>query len=256
MHKEGFFSRLATLFRGMFGAEVRKAEVRNASIVYQQALEAQSRHHQELKQATSRLVVLRNRMIAERQQLGADLVLVTRALEKSAETDDDDRSLALIEQQRHFNERINQLRKEEGHIEEQIAKAKQHLDDVTTAIRKLKRERTEMLARKAHAEARLKTLEALEAAGSRSTAQAGALATVRDAIEELETSAGLSQKLDTNENPLSIEALRESSRREEDKEELQRIKQQHTQRLLTKKLPTPTVIVPNHLSAVSNEVIR
>lgn len=245
MQKKGFFARLFDLWRGMFGVRIRDAEVRNAEVVYHNAIEERAAQHRTLKDAVGRLVYLRNRLDQQIQRAAGDLAVVEGALQRAAAEGDDARSLALIRKRRALTSELERLRGEHARVQVQADEAKEGLRQLADAIRRLKEERTEMLARKAHAMARIEVAETLRAASGDFTASGQALENVREAIARLEYQADLGHEADhEGVGDVSLSELRRSAEDEADLAELEELKRRANGRFLEERTTTAQGITP------------
>ncbi|MEE8410843.1 MAG: hypothetical protein V3T05_14680 [Myxococcota bacterium] len=227
LQRKGFFSRLTDLWRGMWGVELKKAEARNAEAVYHNAIAEHVKHHDRLKDAIGRMVYLRNRVEADLKERQVDLALVVAALNKATVTSDDDRALVLIRHRKQLGAEVERLREELTRLAAQTEKSKGGLVEVNAAIKRLKVEREEMLARKAHALARRDAqvaLQHLKDTGHLNGALT-ALESVRESIFQLEQSVDLDTEVDVAATgEITVAALRLEAAEEEDRNELARLK--------------------------------
>jgi len=231
--RRGFFARIADLFRGRAGVKLRNAEVRNAEVVYHNAIERRVRQCASLKDAVGRLVYLRNRIEADLRRRSEELKLVGESLLLAAEADENSRALALIRKQRLLEKEIERLTSEHNRLIAQAASAKEGLAEVHKSIEHLKQERDEMVARKAHAEARLEVAEALQQSTGSFAAADEALENVREAIVRLEQDADLDLDDDARiGGEVSMAQLRREAEDRADREALDALKDQLAARLL------------------------
>ncbi len=228
--RKGFFGRLADLWRGIWGVRMTEAEVKNAEAVYHNALNARRRHHDALKEAAGKLLYLRNRAEAELKQHQRDLELVKKALGKAALADEDGRALLLMDKERQLEEAIARCEEQRAQLAGQAEAAKESLAKLASAIDALRTERQQMLARKAHAEARVRARAAYESAVSGGSLEEEALENVREAIARLEDDAGLSPS--AHEGGISLTALRKEAQEESDRERLLALKMELRGRML------------------------
>lgn len=231
-YREGFFARLGRLVRGIFGLNMSRAEARNAEAVYHNAIRNQRAHHDTLKQALGRLIYLRNKTDAVLEKERDSLDLVERALKDAVLADKDDRALSLIDKKRRVEETIARQEADLTRFSEQAREAKQALADLDGSITRLKNERDEMLARKAHALARRDIQATLDNAMSPHSINMQALENVRESIAVLESQAGLSSELRSSGEDISLESLRVEDSKRRDKETLQALKLELSGRLL------------------------
>ncbi len=239
MQRKGFFARLADLWRGFWGVKLSDAEARNAEAVYHNAIADHVRHHDKLKEAIARLVYLRNRMEADHKERGRDLALVEGALKRALSNNDDDLALALIRKKRHFEAEVERLAAELAAMTTQTEKAKEGLQEVQLAIRRLKEERGEMLARKAHALARRDAQEALRRVTDQSSlmGSVSALENVRESIVRLEHEVGMEEEMPQVPGEVSMRDLRREAQDAEDRQTLEELKAELGSHMLVEAAP-------------------
>ncbi len=230
--REGFFARLGRLVRGFFGLRMSRAEARNAEAVYHNAIRGQREHHDKLKQALGRLIYLRNKTEAVLDNERDNLELVERALRDAAMGDDDKRALLLIDKRRRLQEVVERLETDLERFSEQAREAKGALGELEASITRLKNERDEMLARKAHAMARRDIQSVLDRAMSPYSVNMQALENVRESIAMMESQAGLSNETRSEVDDVSLEALRRDDAKRRDQEALQALKMELKGRML------------------------
>lgn len=221
MERKGVFNRFVSLWRGMFGVRVERAEARNAEAVYFQAITEREKNYEELRSAAARLVYLRHRTEAERTQAMKDGVVVEEALKRAALGNDDGKALALMRKRRELGEAEGRQTHELERLSAQADAAKESLDKLAQALSDLKRERVEMLARKAHAEAQQRAQLAFDAALRGGDGASQALEGVREAIARMEVEVGLEQRRD---GEVSMAQLRREAALDGDREALASLK--------------------------------
>lgn len=236
MERKGFFSRLADLWRGVWGVKLKNAEARNAEAVYHNAIAEHVKHHDRLKDAIGRMVYLRNRVEADLKERQEDLALVVVALNKATMASDDNRAMTLIRHRKQLSVEVDRLREELTRLAAQTDKSKGGLIEVKAAIKRLKVEREEMLARKAHALARRDAhvaLQQLKDTGHLSGALT-ALESVRESILQLEQNVDLDNDVDVAATgEVTIAALRLEAAEQEDRNELALLKHELGANLLS-----------------------
>jgi len=224
----GFFSRMADLWRGIWGSKLERAETANTGAVYHSAITRLQNKQTQLKEAVGRLIYLRNRVDSQLQRKSSDLSIVAEALRDSTAGNDDTRSLSLVRKRRVLGEEVERLHNEHQRLQAQADTAKQGLTKVAQSIGKLKQEKSEMLARKVHAEARLEVAHAMRESNVDLGQTFSALENVRESIERLEQAADLDGEMGTgDETELSLGQLRKLAQEREDREELERLKQRN-----------------------------
>ncbi|MEO1174570.1 MAG: PspA/IM30 family protein, partial [Myxococcota bacterium] len=203
------------------------------------AIRNQRGHHDTLKQALGRLIYLRNKTDAVLEKERDNLELVERALKDAVLADNDDRALALIDKKRRIQETVERQEADLKRFSDQAREAKQALSDLDGSITRLKNERDEMLARKAHALARRDIQATLDNAMSPHSINMQALENVRESIAMLESQAGLSSEMRTSGEDVSMESLRVEDSKRRDRETLQALKLEMSGRLLPERKSTP-----------------
>jgi phage shock protein A len=178
----GFFERLTQVWKGFLGLWISDVEARNPEAVYEAAIEERIKKHRELKKAVSGIVYLRNKLQTELEQKTRALAEVNLQIPVAVEEGEDEAALILIEKKDELEAKIGELNMELEKVSTQAEDAKSGLIQFQGEIEKLKREKMEMLAKKANAEARLNIQETLD--GLSTDADIKALENVRDSIEK------------------------------------------------------------------------
>ena len=189
----GFFDRLANVWRGFLSMWVSDIENRNPEAVYEAAIEERVRKHRELKKAVSGIVYLRMKTQAELTEKEAKLKEVNIQIPLAVEKNDDEIALILLQQKNELTASIEKLRGELEQTSREAEEAKQGLVAFAAEIEKLKREKDEMLARKANSEARIKIQETLD--GLSTDADIKALENVREEIKKKQAEANLGSEI-------------------------------------------------------------
>jgi phage shock protein A len=227
MSQHHLFTRFISLVRGSLGTSLRHAEAHNPEAVYDDAVLQRTQHYTHLREAVARLTYLRTRLESELQQQRTDLHLVERALEKSVLANDDTRALGLIRKKRVRSEDITRGEEQLRKLTEQTAQAKRALQELAGSIQQLKGERSEMLARKVHAAARLQLSDVLHQSVGTSLDSNVALENVREAILQLEHEAAVETILDhPSTEDLSFSTLRREGQAAEDAQTLAALKRE------------------------------
>ena len=178
----GFFERLGQVWKGFLGLWISDIEAKNPEAVYEAAIEERIKKHRELKKAVSGIVYLRNKLQAELEQATRSLAEVSLQIPVAVEEGEDEAALVLIEKKDELEAKITQTQMELEKISGQAEESKTGLLQFQGEIEKLKREKMEMLAKRANAEARLKIQETLD--GLSTDADIKALENVRDSIHK------------------------------------------------------------------------
>ena len=208
MSQHNLVMRFVSLVRGRLGTSLRHAEAHNPEAVYDDAVLQRTQHYHQLREAVARLTYLRTRLESELQQQRTDLQLVERVLEKAVRANDDARALELLRRKRTVSEHIDRGEAKLQKLAQDTEQTKTALQDIAESIQQLKNERSEMLARKVHAEARLQVSETLRHAIIPSPDTDIALEHAREAILQLEA-------IETDVAPTSTEDFSVSTLRRE-----------------------------------------
>lgn len=177
-----FFDRVAQVWKGFLSLWVSDLENKNPEAVYEAAIEERIKKHRELKKAVSGIVYLRNKLQAELEQKTKELNEINLQIPIAVEDGDDEVAVVLIEKKDELESAITNIGGELEKISGQAEDAKQGLVAFQAEIEKLKREKMEMLAKKANAEARIKIQETLD--GLSTDADIKALENVRETIQK------------------------------------------------------------------------
>ena len=157
-----FFERLANVWKGFFGLFIADVERNNPEAVYESAIEERIKKHKELKKAVSGIVYLRNKLQSELEQFERELAEVQVQIPIAVEEGEDDVAMVLIQRKDELTAKISSHQVELEKIAAQAEEAKSGLIAFQAEIEKLRREKEEMLAKKASAEARISIQETLD----------------------------------------------------------------------------------------------
>lgn len=189
----GFFDRLSQIWKGFIGLWISDLENRNPEAVYEAAIEERIKKHRDLKKAVSGIVYLRNKLQAELDTKSAELTEINAQIPVAIAEGEDEAALVLLEKKNELEGSIVSLNAELEKVRVQAEEAKSGLIQFQAEIEKLKREKTEMLAKRANAEARIKINETLN--GLSTDADIKALENVRENIEKMEAEADISSEI-------------------------------------------------------------
>ena len=188
-----FFDRLTNLWKGFLSLWISDYENKNPEAVYESAIEQRKKKYLELKKAVSGIVYLRNKLQEELKQKEAQLVEVNAQIPIAVQEGEDEAAMVLIQRKDELDAAIAGLRAELEKVSTQAEEAKSGLITFQGEIEKLKREKQEMLAKKATAEARIQINESLE--GLSADADIKALDNVRESIHKIQAEADVSQEV-------------------------------------------------------------
>lgn len=189
----GFFERLGNLWKGFVGLFISNMEQEHPEAVYEAAIQKQIEKYNELKKAVSGLVYLRNKYTTELEKKKKDLDEVDLQIPIAVQQGEDEVAVVLLERKETLTSEINGLKLELEKAEAQAEEAKSSLLTFQGEINKLKREKEEMLAKKANAEARIRIEQSLN--GLSTEADLKALENVREGIHKLAAEADVSKEV-------------------------------------------------------------
>ncbi len=199
----GFFDRIGNLWNGFWGLWISGKESKNPEAVYEAAIDERIKKHRDLKKAVSGIVYLRNKISTELETKERELKEVNGQLPVAIESGDDDVAIVLLTKKNELEKALEQLKVDSEKVTAQANDAKDSLVAFQGEIEKLKRERDEMLAKKATAEARIQIQETLD--GLSTDADIKALENVREHIHKMQAEAdiGTEMKADSLDSRLA-----------------------------------------------------
>jgi phage shock protein A len=205
----GFFERLANIWRGFLSLWISDIESRNPEAVYESAIDERVRKHRDLKKAVSGIVYLRNKLSTEMEQKERDLKDVMKQIPIAVEDGEDEVALVLIQKKDELTGQIEKLSAELAKVSDQAEDAKRGLISFQAEIEKLKREKDQMLAKKANAEARIQIQETLD--GLSTEADIKALEGVREHIDKLQAEADIGSEIQGDSLDAKLAKIREKA---------------------------------------------
>jgi phage shock protein A len=205
----GLFQRLANLWKGFLSLWVSNIETKNPEAVYEAAIEERIRKHKELKKAVSGIVYLRNKTSAELETKEKELKEIMTQLPVAIEEGEDDVALVLIQKKDSLTSDIGELTGQLSKIKDQADDAKSGLLAFQAEIEKLKREKDEMLAKKANAEARISIQETLN--GLSTDADIKALDNVREHVNKLQAEADIGAEIEGDSLDAKLAKIKEKA---------------------------------------------
>ena len=189
----GLFDRMANVWKGFISLWVSEVEQKNPEAVYEAAIEERLKKHSQLKKAVSGIVYLRNKLTSELEQAEKQLAEILLQIPVAVEEGEDDVALVLLQKKDELTVKIIQVSSELEKIKVQAEEAKSGLIAFQGEIEKLKREKNEVLAKKANAEARISIQETLD--GMSTDADIKALENVREHVEKLQAEADVGAEI-------------------------------------------------------------
>ena len=183
----GVIERFINVIKGMFGLAVSDMESANPEAVYEAAIDERKTKYAQLTKAVSGIVYLRNKLQQELEAKEKKLKEVNAMIPVAIESGEDEAATVLLTQQEELEGQITGIRAELTQVTSQADEAKKGLQEFQAVIEKLKREKSEMLAKRATAEARIKIQSTLD--GMSTDADIKALENVRESIHKLAAEA-------------------------------------------------------------------
>ena len=220
----GFFSRVGNLWKGFWGLFISDMEADNAEAVYESAIEERIQKHRELKKAVSGIVYLRNKLATELEQKQAALAEIQPQIPVAIEEGEDEAALVLIQKKDELNAAIAEIQTELEKVSGQADDAKAGLVAFQGEIEKLKREKHEMLAKKANAEARIQIQETLD--GLSTDADIRALENVREGIDKLQAEADVGAEIDDSNLDAKLDEIKAKTATASARSQLDEMKKQ------------------------------
>ncbi|MFZ5476386.1 MAG: PspA/IM30 family protein [Myxococcota bacterium] len=220
----GFFDRIANLWKGFWSLWISDVENRNPEAVYESAIDERIKRHRELKKAVSGIVYLRNKLSTELEGKERELVEVGAQLPIALESGDDEVALILLQKKNELEKAIEGLKFELEKVSKQAEEAKEALVTFQGEIEKLRRERDEMLAKKATAEARIKIQETLD--GLSTDADIKQLENVRENIHKLQAQADVGTEIKGDSLDARLKKIKEKTADATAKSQLEELKKQ------------------------------
>jgi len=220
----GFFDRVGQMWKGFLSLWISDIENRNPAAVYEAAIDERINKHRDLKKAVSGIVYLRNKLQTELEGKEKELADVMAQIPVALEDGDDEVTLVLIEKKDELEVGVAELRVELGNVSEQAEDAKDGLLEFQAEIKKLKREKMEMLAKKANAEARIQIQETLD--GLSTDADIKALDNVRESINHLSAEADVGGEIQGESLDKKLKDIRAKTANSAAKSQLDEMKKQ------------------------------
>ena len=220
----GFFDRIANVWKGFMSLWVSDIENRNPEAVYESAIDERVNKHKELKKAVSGIVYLRNKLSTELEGKEKELKEVMTQLPIAIEDGEDEVALVLIQKKDELTNQIEQLAAELTKVSEQAEEAKSGLLAFQAEIGNLKREKEQMLAAKANAEARIQIQETLD--GLSTDADVKALDNVREHIQKLQAEADIGSEIQADSLDAKLAKIKEKAANSSAKAQLAEMKKQ------------------------------
>jgi phage shock protein A len=218
----GFFSRIANLWRGFLSLWISDIEKEHPEIAYENAINSMVEKYSKLKSATAAIIRRREDLDERVKRAAAELAQTEAELNVAVETNQDDLAVMLIQKKNQLTADLGEMRTDLQTAQHDADSAKASLVGVQGEIRKLKAERDTMLARMQSAKARLRIQDQLE--GLSVDAEVKALDNVREHIKNTIAEANLGKELSESSLDSRLAALRTQAGDVQAKQQLAELK--------------------------------
>jgi phage shock protein A len=220
----GFFSRIGNWFSGIMSLFVSDLEKKNPEAIYESAIEGRIQKHRELKKAVSGIVYLRNKLDTDLQTKTKALAEIQVQIPVAIEEGEDEAALVLIQKKDELTDSIADIQAELTRVSTQAEDAKQGLVAFQGEIEELKREKNEMLAKKANAEARIQIQETLD--GLSTDADIRALENVRESIHKTVAEAQVGAEIQDDSLDSKLKDIKKKAKSASARSQLEEMKKQ------------------------------
>lgn len=219
---DGFFSRLANIWRGFLSLWISDVEKAHPEIAYENAINSMVAKYAQLKNATAAILRRREDLDTRVKKATAELAQTEAELNVAVETNQDDLAVILIQKKNQLTADLGELRTDAETAKSDADSAKASLIGVQGEIKKLKSERDTMLARMQSAQARIRIQDQLE--GLSVDAEVKALDNVREHIKNTIAEANLGKELSESSLDSRLAALRSQAGDVQAKQQLAELK--------------------------------
>ena len=219
-----WFSRMWNVLKGKLGLHATSVENDNPAAVYESAIEERVKRHRDLKKAVSGIVYLRNKLQGDLEEIQKELADITQQIPVAITEGEDEAALVLIQRKDALNVQVLEIQAELERVSSQADESKAALVSFQGEIESLKREKDEMLAKKATAEARIKIQESLD--GLSTEADIRALDNVREGIHKLQAEADVGTELSEVNLDAKLKEIKAKTASASAKSQLEEMKKQ------------------------------
>jgi len=220
----GFFDRITNLWKGFLSLWVSDLETGNAEAVYEAAIDERIKKHRELKKAVSGIVYLRNKLQTDLEEKQGSIKDIQTQIPVAIQEGEDEAALVLIQKKDDLLGAISQIQVDLEKVSVQAEESKAGLVAFQGEIENLKREKHEMLAKKANAEARIQIQETLD--GLSTDADIKALENVREGIEKLQAEAEVGAEMQDDSLDSKLADIKSKAQSASARDQLEEMKKQ------------------------------
>jgi phage shock protein A len=209
MAQDGFFSRLANLWRGFVSLWISDVEKNNPEIAYENAINSMIEKYSGLKRATAAIIRRREELELRHATQQKELAQTNQDLNVAVETNQDDLAMVLIQKKNQLEAEVADLSGDMQAAMKEADSAKASLMQVQAEIKKLRAEKDAMMAKFQSAQARIRIQEQLD--GLSVDSEVKALDNVRDHIKTTVAQANLGKELGESSLDQRLAQLRAQS---------------------------------------------
>jgi phage shock protein A len=203
-----FIGRVRNLVRGVLAQWIGRREHRNPGAVYEAAIHGRMDEYTKLRAAAAGVLYMRTKLARELEAANAELRRVDAQLAIAVERDDDAVALVLIARRDALRADLARVTGELAELEREAEVAKKNLGAFHGEIVRLRDEKTRMLARLAHARARLRLHETLS--GLSGDADVRARDSVREHVNRLLAEVDLARESSDTDLERRLGRIREA----------------------------------------------
>jgi phage shock protein A len=230
---QGFFGRLANLWKGFVSLWISDVERQNPEIAYENAITSMIEKYSGLKRATAAIIRRREELEQRHTMQAKELAQVTQDLNVAVETNQDDLALVLIQKKNQLETEVAELETDLKTAAKDADGAKASLMQVQSEIKKLKAEKDAMMAKLQSAQARIRIQQQLE--GLSVDNEVKALDNVRDHIKNTIAQANLEKEIGESSLDQRLAQLRAQSGEVTARQQLEQLKAAQAQKALGQK---------------------
>jgi len=228
--RPGLLARFAGLVRGTLTSWLRAREEGNPRAVYENAIAERVAQYRELKEAVAGILYMRNKLEGEIEETRVELARTHEDVRRALARADEELALGIVTRRQALTEDLAHAERELAGLREEAEEAKSNLVRFRDEIHALEREKGRALASLANARARRRIQETLS--GLSVDADMRALEAVRSHVGRLGSEGTLDRELGASGLDGRLRSIREESRKEAARHELDELKRDIANRQL------------------------
>lgn len=207
---------------GWLGLRVGDLEAANPEVVYANQIRNMKERYQRAKDAASKLQERHARLMKEDAKQDAEVAELQQLLEVALDNNDDKSATEILEQQSALATANAGVEAEIGQVKQDVDAAIEVLNQVSTEIKKLEKEKVTMISNMKSAEAKLEVEKAFD--GLNPSAESESLNHVREAIEAKIARANFSKKVQDDSHEGRMAKLRQQAGKKASADKLAELK--------------------------------